>query len=286
MEKVVVIGAGLAGCEAAWQLANRGVQVDLYEMRPTKMSPAHHTDLFGELVCSNSLRAAGIENAVGLMKEEMRRMESLIMQAADATAEPAGGALAVDRIEFSRYITEKIRSHENIRVIEQEVTKLDFDAITIVASGPLTGGELAEEIGRLAGEEYCYFYDAAAPIVTGESLDWDKVYRASRYGKGDADYVNCPFNEEEYKAFWEALTTAEETPTKEFEKQIFFEGCMPIEVMARRGIDTMRFGPMKPVGLEHPVTGAKPYAVVQLRLVVHAASLYNFVGFQTLLKWP
>lgn len=287
MEKVVVIGAGLAGSEAAWQLAKQGVQVTLYEMRPEKKSPAHHTDYFAELVCSNSLRGAGLENAVGLLKEEMRRLGSLIMEAADACKVPAGGALAVDREAFGKYITDKVKSHPNIDVIENtEITSLADDAITIVASGPLTSGKLAEEIAALTGDDYCYFYDAAAPIVTGESLDWNKVYRASRYGKGDADYVNCPFNEEEYKAFWEALTTAEETPTKEFEKQIFFEGCMPIEVMAKRGIDTMRYGPMKPVGLDHPVTGAKAYAVVQLRQDNAAATLYNIVGFQTHLKWP
>lgn len=287
MEKVVVIGAGLAGSEAAWQLANQGVQVTLYEMRPNQKSPAHHTDYFAELVCSNSLRGAGLENAVGLLKEEMRRLDSLIMEAADACAVPAGGALAVDREAFGQYITNKVKTHPNIEVIENtEITELNFDEITIVATGPLTSGKLAEEIASLTGENYCYFYDAAAPIVTGESLDWNKVYRASRYGKGDADYVNCPFNEEEYKAFWEALTTAEEAPTKDFEKQIFFEGCMPIEVMAKRGIDTMRYGPMKPVGLDHPVTGAKAYAVVQLRQDNAAATLYNIVGFQTHLKWP
>ncbi|MBR0324807.1 MAG: FADH(2)-oxidizing methylenetetrahydrofolate--tRNA-(uracil(54)-C(5))-methyltransferase TrmFO, partial [Selenomonadales bacterium] len=287
MEKVVVIGAGLAGSEAAWQLANQGVQVTLYEMRPKQKSPAHHTDHFAELVCSNSLRGAGLENAVGLLKEEMRRLGSLIMEAADACAVPAGGALAVDREAFGQYITNKVKTHPNIEVIENtEITELNFDEITIVATGPLTSGKLAEEIASLTGENYCYFYDAAAPIVTGESLDWNKVYRASRYGKGDADYVNCPFNEEEYKAFWEALTTAEEAPTKDFEKQIFFEGCMPIEVMAKRGIDTMRYGPMKPVGLDHPETGAKAYAVVQLRQDNAAATLYNIVGFQTHLKWP
>lgn len=287
MEKVVVIGAGLAGSEAAWQLANQGVQVTLYEMRPKQKSPAHHTDHFAELVCSNSLRGAGLENAVGLLKEEMRRLGSLIMEAADACAVPAGGALAVDREAFGQYITNKVKTHPNIEVIENtEITELNFDEITIVATGPLTSGKLAEEIAALTGENYCYFYDAAAPIVTGESLDWNKVYRASRYGKGDADYVNCPFNEEEYKAFWEALTTAEEAPTKDFEKQIFFEGCMPIEVMAKRGIDTMRYGPMKPVGLDHPETGAKAYAVVQLRQDNAAATLYNIVGFQTHLKWP
>lgn len=287
MGKVVVIGAGLAGSEAAWQLANQGVQVTLYEMRPKQKSPAHHTDHFAELVCSNSLRGAGLENAVGLLKEEMRRLGSLIMEAADACAVPAGGALAVDREAFGQYITNKVKSHPNIEVVENtEITDLNFGEVTIVASGPLTSGKLAEEIASLTGENYCYFYDAAAPIVTGESLDWNKVYRASRYGKGDADYVNCPFNEEEYKAFWEALTTAEEAPTKNFEKQIFFEGCMPIEVMAKRGIDTMRYGPMKPVGLDHPETGAKAYAVVQLRQDNAAATLYNIVGFQTHLKWP
>lgn len=286
MTKVTIIGAGLAGCEAAWQVAQAGWEVDLYEMRPAVMPPAHHTGNFAELVCSNSLRAAGIENAVGLLKEEMRQMQSLIMEAADATRVPAGGALAVDREAFSEYVTTAVRSHPRIRVIEQELTEIPEARPLIIASGPLTSPALSAAIARLTGEEYLYFYDAAAPIVVGESLNYDKVYRASRYGKGDADYLNCPMNKEEYEAFWQALTTAETTPTKEFEKAIFFEGCMPVEEMASRGIDTLRYGPLKPVGLRHPVTDEMPHAVIQLRQDNSAATLYNIVGFQTHLRWP
>lgn len=286
MTKVTIIGAGLAGCEAAWQVVQAGWEVDLYEMRPAVMPPAHHTGNFAELVCSNSLRAAGIENAVGLLKEEMRQMQSLIMEAADATRVPAGGALAVDREAFSEYVTTAVRSHPRIRVIEQELTEIPEARPLIIASGPLTSPALSAAIARLTGEEYLYFYDAAAPIVVGESLNYDKVYRASRYGKGDADYLNCPMNKEEYEAFWQALTTAETTPTKEFEKAIFFEGCMPVEEMASRGIDTLRYGPLKPVGLRHPVTDEMPHAVIQLRQDNSAATLYNIVGFQTHLRWP
>jgi methylenetetrahydrofolate--tRNA-(uracil-5-)-methyltransferase len=286
--KVTVIGAGLAGSEAAWQIAKAGINVDLYEMRPLKMTPAHHTPLFAELVCSNSLRAAAIENAVGLLKEEMRNLSSLIMEAADATRVPAGGALAVDRTAFSEYITEKIVKHPLITVIHEEITKLpdNMEQPLVIASGPLTSPDLSEKLAKLTGEDYCYFYDAAAPIVTRESLDMDKVYRASRYGKGDEDYLNCPMTKEQYEIFWREITNAETAPLKEFEKAVFFEGCMPVEEMAGRGIDTLRFGPLKPVGLSDPKTGEQPYAVVQLRQDNFAATLYNIVGFQTHLKWP
>ena len=287
-QEVIIIGAGLAGSEAAWQLAKRDVNVKLYEMRPQKSSPAHKTDEFAELVCSNSLRGAGMENAVGVLKEEMRIMGSLIMESADKHAVPAGGALAVDRHGFSQYITEKIKNHPNIEVIneEKECIPVDENTIVIVASGPLTAGELSKQIAEFAGEEYFYFYDAAAPLVTRESIDMTKAYRASRYGKGTADYINCPMNKEEYEKFWQELIDAEKAPTKEFEKEVFFEGCMPVEVMASRGRDTLLFGPLKPVGLEDPQTGVRPHAVVQLRQDNAADSLYNIVGFQTHLKWP
>lgn len=287
MARVIVIGAGLAGSEAAWQIAQKGINVDLYEMRPKVSTPAHHSGNFAELVCSNSLRGAGLENAVGLMKEEMRQMNSLIMEAADATKVPAGGALAVDRQGFSEYITKKIKDHPLIHVINEEVTEIpETNDVVIIASGPLTSPKLSEKIANLAGQEYLYFYDAAAPIVVKESLNMDKAYKASRYGKGDDDYINCPMDKEEYQVFWNELVNAEKTETKDFEKAIFFEGCMPVEEMASRGVDTLRYGPLKPVGLEHPVTGVKPYAVVQLRQDNYAASLYNIVGFQTHLKWP
>ncbi len=287
MTKVRVIGAGLAGSEAAWQIAERGIEVELYEMRPKVSTPAHHTENFAELVCSNSLRGAGLENAVGLLKEEMRQLGSLIMEAADANKVPAGGALAVDREGFSKYITEKIINHPCINIINEEVTEIPVtEDPLIIASGPLTSDALSQAIAKLTGQEYLYFYDAAAPIVVHESLNMEKAYKASRYGKGDADYINCPMNKEEYEIFWNALVNAEKTATKDFEKAIFFEGCMPVEEMASRGIDTLRYGPLKPVGLEHPVTGEKPYAVVQLRQDNYAASLYNIVGFQTHLKWP
>lgn len=286
MSKVTIIGAGLAGSEAAWQVAEAGFDVELYEMRPHVMPPAHHTDQFAELVCSNSLRGAAVENAVGLLKEEMRRLNSLIMKAADATKVPAGGALAVDREAFSKYITDTLKSHPRVKVINQELTEIPEDRPLIIASGPLTSPSLSEAIGRLTGRQYLYFYDAAAPIVVGESLDMEKVYRASRYGKGDDDYLNCPMSKEEYTNFWNELTTAETVPVKDFEKPIFFEGCMPVEEMASRGIDTLRFGPLKPVGLEHPVTGNRPHAVIQLRQDNFAGTLYNIVGFQTHLKWP
>lgn len=286
-EPVHVIGAGLAGCEAAWQLAQCGVPVILYEKRPLKSDAAHKTDKFAELVCSNSLRAGNIENAVGLLKEEMRRLDSVIMACADEHKVPAGGALAVDREGFAEAVTQKIKNHPLITVKNEEVTSLAaLEGVVITATGPLTDGALAEEIAQLAGEDYFHFFDAAAPIVTADSLDYSKVYRASRYDKGDADYLNCPFEtKEEYVAFWEALRTAELAPVKDFEKEVFFEACMPIEEMARRGEDTMRFGPLKPVGLVDKRTGKEAYAVVQLRQDDAAASLYNIVGFQTHLKW-
>ncbi len=283
---VLVVGAGLAGSEAAWQLAERGIPVELAEMRPEKYSPAHHTEWFAELVCSNSLRAANIENAVGLLKEEMRRLDSLIMQAADATRVPAGGALAVDRVPFSMYVTERLKNHPLVTVRHEEVTALPDDQICIVATGPLTSDAMAETIRKMTGADYFHFHDAAAPIVAVDSLDMNKIYRAARYGKGGADYLNCPFTREEYEAFWRALTTAECAELHDFEKNdAVFEGCMPIEVMAARGIDTMRYGPMKPVGLELPGTGKLPYAVVQLRQDNGSATLYNIVGFQTHLKF-
>lgn len=288
MKKVIIIGAGMAGSEAAWQVAQRGIKVDLYEMRPEKSTPAHKTEKFAELVCSNSLRGAGLENAVGLLKEEMRQLNSIIMESADINRVPAGGALAVDREGFSQYITDKVKNHPNVTVINKEIETIpqEDDAITIIASGPLTSEVLAKSIGELTGQDYFYFYDAAAPLISKESIDMSKAYRASRYGKGTADYINCPMDKEEYEKFWQELTTAELAPIKEFEKAKFFEGCMPVEEMARRGIDTLLYGPLKPVGLEDPKTGKRPYAVVQLRQDNAADSLYNIVGFQTHLKWP
>lgn len=286
-EKVIIVGAGMAGSEAAWQVAQRGIKVDLYEMRPEKSTPAHKTEKFAELVCSNSLRGAGLENAVGLLKEEMRQLNSIIMESADINRVPAGGALAVDREGFSQYITDKVKNHPNVTVINKEIETIpqEDDAITIIASGPLTSEVLAKSIGELTGQDYFYFYDAAAPLISKESIDMSKAYRASRYGKGTADYINCPMDKEEYEKFWQELTTAELAPIKEFEKAKFFEGCMPVEEMARRGIDTLLYGPLKPVGLEDPKTGKRPYAVVQLRQDNAADSLYNIVGFQTHLKW-
>lgn len=288
MKKVIIVGAGMAGSEAAWQVAQRGIKVDLYEMRPEKSTPAHKTEKFAELVCSNSLRGAGLENAVGLLKEEMRQLNSIIMESADINRVPAGGALAVDREGFSQYITDKVKNHPNVTVINKEIETIpqEDDAITIIASGPLTSEVLAKSIGELTGQNYFYFYDAAAPLISKESIDMSKAYRASRYSKGTADYINCPMDKEEYEKFWQELTTAELAPIKEFEKAKFFEGCMPVEEMARRGIDTLLYGPLKPVGLEDPKTGKRPYAVVQLRQDNAADSLYNIVGFQTHLKWP
>ncbi|MBR6712268.1 MAG: methylenetetrahydrofolate--tRNA-(uracil(54)-C(5))-methyltransferase (FADH(2)-oxidizing) TrmFO [Selenomonadaceae bacterium] len=282
---VHVIGAGLAGSEAAWQIAKRGVEVVLHEMRPTKKTPAHKTGSFAELVCSNSLRAAGLANAVGVLKEEMRRLGSVIMSAADAAKIPAGGALAVDRNEFGRLVTSKVKSV--VQFVEEEVTSLDAfaDDVLIIASGPLTEGKLAEEIAKLTGGDDFYFYDAAAPIVTVDSVNFAKAFKASRYGKGNDDsYINCPMTRDEYLAFRAELIAAEKTKPHDFEAEIFFEGCLPVEVLAARGEDTLRFGPLKPVGLTDK-TGSTPYAVVQLRQDNREATLYNLVGFQTHLTW-
>lgn len=284
MKIVNVIGAGLAGSEAAWQIAKRGVHVRLFEMRPVKQTAAHHTDKFAELVCSNSLRANTLTNAVGVIKEEMRILDSVIIGAADQCSVPAGGALAVDRHEFADYVTEKVRNHPLVEVINEEVTEIP-EGITIIATGPLTSTSLAEKIQQLTGQDYLYFYDAAAPIVEKDSIDMNKVYLKSRYDKGEAAYLNCPMTEEEFDIFYEALISAEVVPLKEFEKELYFEGCMPFEVMAARGKKTLLFGPMKPVGLEDPKTGKIPYAVVQLRQDDAAGTLYNIVGFQTHLKW-
>ncbi|MBD8497052.1 FADH(2)-oxidizing methylenetetrahydrofolate--tRNA-(uracil(54)-C(5))-methyltransferase TrmFO [Paenibacillus arenosi] len=283
--RVTVIGAGLAGSEAAWQIAQQGVPVTLYEMRPVRKTPAHHTDQFAELVCSNSLRANGLTNAVGVIKEEMRMMNSLVLQAADKHAVPAGGALAVDRDGFSGEITETLKNHPLIEVRNEEMESIPLDGITVIATGPLTSPALSQQIKDLMGEEYFYFYDAAAPIIDKDSIDMDKVYLASRYDKGEAAYLNCPMTEEEFNAFYEALITAEKAELKEFEKEIYFEGCMPIEVMMKRGKQTALFGPMKPVGLPDPKTGKIPFAVIQLRQDNAAGTLYNMVGFQTHLKW-
>jgi len=282
---VTVIGAGLAGTEAAWQIASRGVRVKLYEMRPVVKTPAHHTDKFAELVCSNSLRANGLTNAVGVLKEEMRMLNSLVLGAADRNAVPAGGALAVDRDGFSGEITSTLHQHPLIEVVNEELTSLPEDGIVVVATGPLTSPALSEQIKALMGEEYFYFYDAAAPIIEKDSIDMNKVYLASRYDKGEAAYLNCPMTEEEFDIFYDALITAEVAQLKEFEKEIYFEGCMPIEVMMKRGKQTALFGPMKPVGLVNPHTGELPHAVVQLRQDNAAGTLYNLVGFQTHLKW-
>ena len=285
-KKVIVIGAGLAGSEAAWQLAKRGVNVDLYEMRPKKMTPAHKTQNFAELVCSNSLRANNITNAVGLLKEEMRRLDSLIIKCADATQVPAGGALAVDRDKFSEMITETIKNHPNINVIEEELTQIPkADIPVVVATGPLTSDALSQDIRTYTKQEGLYFYDAAAPIIEKDSIDMNKVYLKSRYDKGEAAYLNCPMTKDEFFNFYNALINAEAAPLKEFEKEIYFEGCMPFEEMAKRGEKTLLFGPMKPVGLEDPKTDKRPYAVVQLRQDNSEGTLYNIVGFQTHLKW-
>lgn len=284
--KITVIGAGLAGCEAASVIASFGIEVDLYEMKPVRKSPAHKSDMFAELVCSNSLRAASITNAVGLLKEELRRLGSLIMEAADKAEVPAGGALAVDRDEFSGFITDKIRNNPLIHIISEEVQTIPESGLVIIATGPLTDGALYDDIMRLTGNRDLHFFDAAAPIVSAESIDMNKAFRQSRYGKGGNDYINCPMNEEEYKAFYNALITAEKASVHGFDKINVFEGCMPIEVMASRGEDTMRFGPLKPVGLTDPRTGKEPYACLQLRQDDRASSMYNLVGFQTRLKFP
>ena len=281
-----IIGAGLAGSEAAWQAAKAGCRVRLYEMKPEVYTPAHHYGGFAELVCSNSLRSAQMTNAVGLLKEELRLLGSLIMEAADATAVPAGAALAVDRYRFSDYVTEKLRSHPNIEIVNGEVTALPEDGIVIVASGPLTSDALAEHIAERIGADYLSFFDAAAPIVEASTINMEKAYYASRYGKGEASYINCPMEKEEYDRFYEALITAEEAPLKEFDREsqsapTVFEGCMPVEVMAKRGRDTLLYGPLKPVGLPYPGTAKEPYAVIQLRQENTEKTMYNLVGFQT-----
>ncbi len=286
MEQVTVVGAGLAGCEAAWQLAGRGIDVRLVEMKPAKKTPAHVSDDFGELVCSNSLRSDELSNAAGLLKEEMRRLDGLIIRCADACRVPAGGALAVDRSAFSAMITEKIRSHPRICVVSEEMTEIP-DGQVIIATGPLTSDALSEKIASLMPQaDALHFFDAAAPLISFESIDMEQAFFASRYGKGTADYINCPMTREQYTAFWLALRSAEEAPVHGFDDSGVFEGCMPVEVMARRGEDTLRYGPLKPVGIANPQTGEEYYAVVQLRKDNAAGSVYNMVGFQTHLRFP
>jgi methylenetetrahydrofolate--tRNA-(uracil-5-)-methyltransferase len=282
---VKIIGAGLAGAEAAWQLANRGVRVHLFEMRPWRKSPAHQTDDFAELVCSNSLRAAALGNAVGLLKEEMRLLNSLIMTCADETRIPAGGALAVDRGAFARLVTARLGAHPLVEVFRREVVSIPPDGVVILATGPLTSQSMAERIKEFTGENNLYFFDAVAPIVTYDSLNMQKIFRSSRYGKDEADYLNCPMNQAEYENFWEALVQAKAAPRHEFDQKSYFEGCMPVEVLAKRGKETLRYGPLKPVGLTDPTTGKRPYAVVQLRQDNAEGTMYNVVGFQTTLKW-
>ncbi|MDQ2085901.1 methylenetetrahydrofolate--tRNA-(uracil(54)-C(5))-methyltransferase (FADH(2)-oxidizing) TrmFO [Herbivorax sp. ANBcel31] len=281
-----VIGAGLAGCEASWQIARKGIKVKLYEMKPLSFSPAHHLDTFAELVCSNSFRSNQLENAVGLLKEEMRMLDSLIMKCADKVKVPAGGALAVDREEFSKMVTGYIKSNENIEIINKEIKDIPKEGVTIIASGPLTSQGLSEAVASLIGENYLYCLDAAAPIVTFDSIDMNKAFKAARYDRGTDDYINCPMTKEEYYAFWNELVNAQLADVKEFEKDVVFEGCMPVERMAKRGVDTLRFGPLKPVGLINPATGKEAYATVQLRQDNTSGTLYNMVGFQTQLKWP
>ena len=283
---IVIVGGGLAGCEAAWQIARRGHAAVLYEMRPRRFSPAHQTPLLAELVCSNSLRAAGRENAVGLLKEEMRLLDSLILEAADATAVPAGRALAVNRADFSRHIENRLSALPELRIVREEVTDIPDGEPVILATGPLTSDPLALAIGRLTGTDALYFYDAISPIVEADSIDFAKVFRASRYESGEGDYLNCPLERSEYELFWKALTEGEEAPVRSFESVKCFEGCLPVEVMARRGVRTLVFGPMKPVGLVDPRTGRRPYAVVQLRPENRAMTMFNLVGFQTRLTWP
>ena len=286
-EPVTILGAGLAGCEAAWQLANRGIPVTLWEMKPDKMTPAHHSPLLGELVCSNSLRSDQLENAGGLLKEELRRLNSLILRCADTHRVAAGGALAVDRMAFSQAITEAIQGHPNITLQSGEVKALPEEGQVIVATGPLTADDLAQDIARrFPAGGYLHFYDAAAPLVTFESIDMDSAWFASRYDKGTADYINCPLTQEEYLAFWRELCAAKEAPVHGFEDKNVFEGCMPVEVMARRGEQTLCYGPLKPRGLRDPKTGQEPFAVVQLRRDNAVGTIYNLVGFQTHLTWP
>ena len=284
MDKVTVLGAGLAGSECAWQLAKRGVKVRLVEMKPNKMSPAHTSPYFGELVCSNSLRSDELSNAVGLLKAEMRAMGSLIMESADANKVAAGGALAVDREGFAKYITDKLREHENIEVVEEEATEIP-EGTVVIATGPLSSDAIAERIAELCPASDLHFYDAVAPIVSLDSVDMDSAFFASRYNKGTADYVNCPMDKEEYLAFWQELCNAKEAEVHGFDDGGVFEGCMPVEVMARRGVDTLRYGPLKPVGLRDPRTGVENYAVVQLRRDNADGTIYNLVGFQTHLTW-
>ena len=285
MEEVIVIGAGLAGSEAAWQLAKRGVRVILYEMRPKKLTPAHKTGFFAELVCSNSLRSKDLTNAVGLLKEELRRLGSIIMESADINQIPGGKALVVDREKFAKYITEKLQNHPNIRLVCEEMTEIPTDRVVIVATGPLTSDPLAMSLAKLISEPFLHFYDAISPIVYAESIDWGKVFVADRYGEEEGAYVNCPLTKEEYERFVQELLSAEKVPLHPFEEPKYFEGCLPIEVMAERGIDTLRYGPMKPKGLIDPRTGKEPYAVVQLRPENAERTLYNMVGFQTKLKY-
>jgi len=288
LKTVTVVGGGLAGCEAAWQAARRGAKVTLYEMKPKKYSEAHKEEGLAELVCSNSLRSNDPGSAPGLLKAEMRMLGSLLMEAAEAAKVPAGSALAVDREVFSDYVTSAIEGNGNITIVREEITEvpLDGDAVTVIATGPLTSDSFAQSIGQLIGEDYLYFYDAIAPIVDVDSIDFDIAFRAARYGKGDDDYINCPMDEQTYYGFVEELVNAGQIKTKDFEKEIFFEGCMPIEVMASRGKDTLSFGPMKPVGLEDPGTGKSAFAVIQLRQENKSASMYNIVGFQTRMTYP
>lgn len=286
MEPVKIIGAGLAGSEAAWQLVKRGIPVEIYEMRPQNQTPAHKTSNFAELVCSNSLRAAGLENAVGLLKEEMRRLGSLIMECADQWRIPAGGALAVDREAFSEAVTQRLCNHPLVTVHYGEVTALPEEGITVLATGPLTSSAMTEALMKLTQADQLYFYDAAAPIIAMDSLDTEEGFWASRYDKGEKDYFNCPMDKEQYEAFYEALIHAKVTPAREFEKEKFFEGCMPVEVLASRGPKTLLFGPLKPVGLLDPKKNTRPYAVVQLRQDDGACTLMNMVGFQTRLTRP
>jgi methylenetetrahydrofolate--tRNA-(uracil-5-)-methyltransferase len=283
---IVIIGGGLAGCEAAWQLSKRNVQVKLHEMRPKTSSAAHKSPYLAELVCSNSLRSNAIENAVGLLKEEMRLLESLVMEAAAATAVPAGKALAVNRTDFSRYIEEKLLARKNIEIIREEISEIPHDETVIIATGPLTSDALAQSLSTLTGKNYLYFYDAISPIINGDTIDRNKVFRASRYGNDEGDYLNCPLERDEYERFWKALTEGEEVPLKPFEELRFFGGCLPVEIMARSGISTLAYGPMKPVGLINPKTAKQPYAVVQLRQEDKNGILFNMVGFQTKLTWP
>jgi methylenetetrahydrofolate--tRNA-(uracil-5-)-methyltransferase len=283
--RVTIVGGGLAGCEAAWQLSRRGLSVDLFEMRPVRGTPVHQTDHLAELVCSNSLRGNALDQAAGLLKEEMRRMDSLIIRVADEVKVPAGSALAVDRGLFAQRVTEEVEKLPGLRIHRQEVLRIPDDPLVIVATGPLTSDPLAQDVAAFVGQTHLYFFDAVSPVVEADSIDFGKAFRASRYGKGGDDYVNCAMTEPEYGAFYEALTTAESASVHEFEHERFFEGCLPIEVIASRGLDTLRFGPMKPVGLTDPRTGRRPYAVVQLRQDNLAASHFSIVGFQTQLKW-